>query len=477
MKVLIAEDNSFSCKLLVKTLEKAGYTPIVAEDGDTAWDIMQSEQAPSMVLLDWMMPGLQGVEVCTRIRSLEKTVPPYIIMLTARADRDDVVQGFEAGADDYLKKPYDSSELLARLKVGERLVQQQALMHTLIDSLPDPIYVKDSRGLYLGCNDAYAAFAGTDKDQIGQKQATDVLPSAQANKSHMDDLRALAADEPMESEEWTVDAEGKNVFHYSMRIPLMESSSGLRGLLVLHRDVSHESVGEKQLRYQHKMSVLGSVLSNVSHEFKNIINAMMGFASLGLDSVSKENEAHEYLSDIYTSGESAKELLEKLLDFSHKENQEMELLSLESVVEDSLGLVRMMKAPSVVLEFSAAADLPPMYGDRVQLQQIVTNLCVNALYAMDNRESAVLTLRIEPSEGENSEEPSILFSVEDTGCGIPADVKDEIFEPHFSTREGEGSGLGLAIVKTIVDQHQGSIDVESQEGAGSCFRIRFPAKV
>ena len=155
----------------------------------------------------------------------------------------------------------------------------------------------------------------------------------------------------------------------------------------------------------------------------------------------------------------------------------MELLSLESVVEDSLGLVRMMKAPSVVLEFSAAADLPPMYGDRVQLQQIVTNLCVNALSAMDNRESAVLTLRIEPSEGENSEEPSILFSVEDTGCGIPADVKDDIFEPHFSTREGEGSGLGLAIVKTIVDQHQGSIDVESQEGAGSCFRIRFPAKV
>ena len=256
MKVLIAEDNAFSCRLLVKTLEKAGYTAVVAEDGDAAWSVMQTEQAPSMVLLDWMMPGLQGIEVCERIRSLERTVPPYIIMLTAKADRDDVVQGFEAGADDYLKKPYDSSELLARMKVGARLVQQQALMHSLIDALPDPIYVKDSRGLYLGCNDAYAAFAGIDKDQIGQKQATDVLPDAQAYKTHMDDLRALAADEPIESEEWTVDADGKNVCHYSMRVPLMESSSGLRGLLVLHRDVSHESLGEKQLRYQHKLSLL-----------------------------------------------------------------------------------------------------------------------------------------------------------------------------------------------------------------------------
>ena len=477
MKVLIAEDNAFSCKLLVKTLEKAGYTAVVAEDGDAAWSVMQTEQAPSMVLLDWMMPGLQGIEVCERIRSLERTVPPYIIMLTAKADRDDVVQGFEAGADDYLKKPYDSSELLARMKVGARLVQQQALMHSLIDALPDPIYMKDSRGLYLGCNDAYAAFAGIDKDQIGQKQATDVLPDAQAYKTHMDDLRALAADEPIESEEWTVDADGKNVCHYSMRVPLMESSSGLRGLLVLHRDVSHESLGEKQLRYQHKLSVLGSMLSYVSHEFKNIINAIMGFASLGLDSVDKENEAYEYLDDIHASGEGAKKLLEKLLDFSNKENQEMELLVLSDVVEDSLGLVRMMKAPSVALEFSAEAELPTMYGDRVQLQQVVTNLCVNALYAMEGRESAVLTLRVETALAKHSDEPSILFSVEDSGCGIPVAAQEDIFEPHFTTREGEGSGLGLSIVKTIVEQHQGTIEVESNEGVGSCFRLRFPAKV
>ena len=308
MKVLIAEDNAFSCRLLVKTLEKAGYTAVVAEDGDAAWSVMQTEQAPSMVLLDWMMPGLQGIEVCERIRSLERTVPPYIIMLTAKADRDDVVQGFEAGADDYLKKPYDSSELLARMKVGARLVQQQALMHSLIDALPDPIYVKDSRGLYLGCNDAYAEFAGVEKDHIGQKQATDVLPNGAAQKSHMDDLRALAADEPMEIEEWSVDANGRNSYHYSVRIPLIESSSGLRGLLVLQRNLSQESMSEKLLRYEHKMAVLGGMLCRVSHEMKNILGAMMGFSSLGLEELGSTNEASEYLQDIYNGGESGKKL-------------------------------------------------------------------------------------------------------------------------------------------------------------------------
>ena len=134
MKVLIAEDNAFSRKLLVKTLEKSGYQPVIAEDGEQAMAVMQSPAAPLLVLLDWMMPGLSGIEVCEKIRSLDMQVPPYIIMLTAKADREDVSEGFSMGADDYIKKPFDSAELIARLNVGKRLINQQALMHTLIDA-------------------------------------------------------------------------------------------------------------------------------------------------------------------------------------------------------------------------------------------------------------------------------------------------------------------------------------------------------
>ena len=181
MKVLIAEVNAFSRKLLVKTLEKS-YQTVIAEDNG-GYAISRCAFVGLIGLDDY------GIEVCEKIRSLDMQVPPYIIMLTAKADREDVSEGFSMGADDYIKKPFDSAELIARLNVGKRLINQQALMHTLIDALPDPIYVKDSRGLYLGCNDAYADL---EKDHIGQKEATDVLPDGAAQKSHMDDLRALA---------------------------------------------------------------------------------------------------------------------------------------------------------------------------------------------------------------------------------------------------------------------------------------------
>lgn len=477
MRILIVEDNAFSRKLLVKTVEKAGYQPVIAEDGEQAMVVMQSSDSPSMVLLDWMMPGLSGIEVCERIRKLDKSVPPYIIMLTAKADRDDVAQGFKAGSDDYIKKPFDSAELIARLNVGKRLVYQQALMHTLIDTLPDPIYVKDSRGLYLGCNDAYADLAGVEKDHIGQKQATDVLPSGAAQKSHMDDLRALAADEPMETEEWIESSEGRHICQYSMRIPLIESSSGLRGLLVLQRNLSQENMSEKQLRYEHKMVVLGGMLSDISHEIKNILGAMMGFASLGLEQLEAKNEAREYLQDIHDSGESGKILLDHLLQFSHQESHEMELVSLGDIVESSMGLLRMLAIDSDRLELRTDPDVVHMYGDKVQLQQMIVNLAINAFYAMDTCVDACLKIDVTSELDPSTEQLFVVFRIKDNGVGMSDEVKEKIFDPHYTTHKKDGSGLGLSIVKTIVEHHQGRIEVESEENVGTCFIISFPAKV
>ncbi|QBG47169.1 response regulator [Verrucomicrobia bacterium S94] len=160
MKILIAEDNAFSRTLLKKTLTKAGYKVVAAENGDAAWKILQQEDPPKLALLDWMMPGLSGIELCRKMRQIESPIPVYTILLTAKSDKEDVLEGFAAGADDFIIKPFDSGELLARIQVGRRLVEQQALMYCLIDSIPDPIYVKDSRGLYLSCNSAYARFVG-----------------------------------------------------------------------------------------------------------------------------------------------------------------------------------------------------------------------------------------------------------------------------------------------------------------------------
>ena len=180
MKILIAEDNAFSRTLLKKTLTKAGYSVSAVDNGNDAWDVLQRDDPPRLALIDWMMPGLSGIELCRKIREVKTAVPLYVILLTAKSDKEDVLEGFAAGADDFIKKPFDSGELLARLQVGRRLIEQQALMHCLIDSIPDPIYVKDSRGLYLGCNSAYARFVGKDADNIHSRTASEVLPADQA---------------------------------------------------------------------------------------------------------------------------------------------------------------------------------------------------------------------------------------------------------------------------------------------------------
>jgi diguanylate cyclase (GGDEF)-like protein len=122
MRILIAEDDRTSRMILERALTGWGYEVVTAVDGDEAWRVMQAEDAPSLAVLDWMMPGLDGVDVCRRIRAVHHAGPPYLILLTARDSKDDLASGLEAGADDYVSKPFDAQELRARLEVGLRFV-------------------------------------------------------------------------------------------------------------------------------------------------------------------------------------------------------------------------------------------------------------------------------------------------------------------------------------------------------------------
>jgi two-component system, cell cycle response regulator len=123
VKILLAEDSVFARQLLRDTLAASGYEVVLAEDGDAAWRVLQGSEAPSIALLDWMMPGLDGLEVCRRVRAAAREPYVYVIILTGRERPQDVVEGLAAGADDYLKKPFDGQELQARIRTGRRIVE------------------------------------------------------------------------------------------------------------------------------------------------------------------------------------------------------------------------------------------------------------------------------------------------------------------------------------------------------------------
>jgi phosphoserine phosphatase RsbU/P len=134
-RVLVADDDTVSRKVLTAFLEKSNYEVVTAVDGPSALEAMLAPEAPCMAILDWMMPGMDGTEVCTRIRSAGLKIRPYVIMLTAKTAKDDLAASLDAGADDYLTKPYNSVELLARLRVAQRTIHYQLELQKHIDDL------------------------------------------------------------------------------------------------------------------------------------------------------------------------------------------------------------------------------------------------------------------------------------------------------------------------------------------------------
>lgn len=135
MKILIAEDDPVSRRILEATLTRWGYELEVATDGEQAWAALRTADAPRLAILDWMMPGIDGVEICRRLREAEGDRPAYLILLTAKGEKDDIVTGLEAGANDYVTKPFDREELRARVHVGERVVSLQNSLAERVEQL------------------------------------------------------------------------------------------------------------------------------------------------------------------------------------------------------------------------------------------------------------------------------------------------------------------------------------------------------
>ena len=145
MRILIADDDRLSTMMLSRILERQGFETVVAHDGAAAWDQIAGTAPPALAIVDWMMPGMDGLELCRRLREAPLPTPVYVILLTSRTSRQDLVAGLDAGADDYLTKPFDPDELQARIRVGQRTLALIANIKRLSGLLPICSYCKRIR--------------------------------------------------------------------------------------------------------------------------------------------------------------------------------------------------------------------------------------------------------------------------------------------------------------------------------------------
>ena len=153
MRILIAEDDLTSRTMLAAMLRKSGHDVVETANGSEAWDALREPDAPRLAILDWMMPEMDGLEVVRRVRAIQSSQPPYVIMLTAKDERADIVAGLDAGADDYLAKPFDVGELRARVEVGRRMVEMRERLAAQIQELRQSLeHIKTLQGILPICS-------------------------------------------------------------------------------------------------------------------------------------------------------------------------------------------------------------------------------------------------------------------------------------------------------------------------------------
>ncbi len=182
MRVLIAEDDRTTRHGLHAALTRWGYDVLLACDGNEAWQVLQREDAPPLVILDWLMPGMDGIDVCHKARRNSRLQPLYIIMLTVKESKSDIVEGLEAGANDYVIKPFDLQELRARVGVGERMVELQSQLADRVSELEESLsQVKQLQGLLPIC--CYCKRIRDDRDYWQQVEIY-VTEHSQAQFSH-----------------------------------------------------------------------------------------------------------------------------------------------------------------------------------------------------------------------------------------------------------------------------------------------------
>lgn len=240
---------------------------------------------------------------------------------------------------------------------------------------------------------------------------------------------------------------------------------------------------EAQIRQTQKLEALGTLAGGITHDFNNILAAIVGYADLALEDTPDGSLARSNLEQVLVASSRAKDLVKQILTFSRKTEQKQDPMEIAPIINEALKMLRSSIPTTIEIRRNIAADLSVIMGDPTQIHQILMNLCTNASHAMDD-DGGVLEVSLVDFDTESAVvtdygtlQPGsyVKLTVNDTGCGMDSKVMERIFEPFFTTKPvDKGTGMGLSVVHGIVENHRGIITVQSQLGKGTTFDIYFP---
>jgi PAS domain S-box-containing protein len=482
VKILLIEDHADSRRNLHRLIEQRGHEVVACASAEEAEaELAKGERFP-LLILDWMLPGKSGVELCRDLRARANGDEMYILLVTARSNPEDLEQALASGANDYLTKPLDSRRLSVRLSVAERQIiglqernhSRAALqdsarrMTDILEKTSDGFFAVDTDWSFTYLNAEAEVMLGAGRETLLGQNIWAKFPEL-AGSIFEQNYRAVMSDQ-IAIEFEALDAQGRTWFE-------VHSYPSGGGISVFFRDITERKRTADERLTTSKLESLGTLAGGIAHDLNNILTVISG--NIGLAQLEAPNQSGTLLSSLANAGQAAQHaarLSSQLLTFSKGGAPLKKVASVSEVLQQSAEFSlhgSNLRAAIEIEDHLGKAEI-----DVSQVEQVINALIINTREAMPNGGSVQISAE-NVQLGEKCGLPLeagryIKVAIADHGPGVPRDLAVKIFDPYFTTKE-TGSGLGLAISYSIIRKHGGFLHLENNSPAGATFAFYLPA--
>ena len=496
--ILVVDDEADSRSLLTGILASEGYHVRTADSGRLALASVDA-WLPELILLDIRMPGMDGLEVCRRLKAGDKSQCVPVIFITAASNVEERVSGLAAGAVDYIGKPFQREELLARVRTHlelsrlrdnlerqvsdrtaelrstvDQLRESEQRFRNMADTAPVMIWVSDTDKLRTFFNRTWLTFTGRSMEEehgAGWRKGVhphDLERYLGIYTSAFDGRRDFQIEYRLRR------ADGEYRWVLSSGIPRFAPSGAFAGYIGSTIDITDLKRIQEEALSKQKLETLVSLTRGIAHDFNNMVGAILALAELAESNLAERLLPTEEVHRIKEVAIGASEIVRELMIYSGQEEAKLQPVDLSGLVEEMSGLLKTSISRRSSLRLDLCSDLPSVLGNATQIRQLVMNLVINASQAIGDRDG-VIHVKTSLVRGRSAVDPRrdsnddyIRLEVSDTGCGMTEEHKARIFDLFFTTKP-RGHGLGLAVVQGIVQSHNGAINVFSTSGKGATF--------
>jgi PAS domain S-box-containing protein len=360
---------------------------------------------------------------------------------------------------------------------------------SIVESSKDAIVGETVDGIITSWNRGAETIYGYSESEIIGKPVATLVPSERLPEL-ANILERQKRGEVVENFETVRLKKDGSLIEVSIAKSLIKDKAGnVTGVSAVARDITERKQLEAELNQAHKMEAIGQLAGGIAHDFNNILACMLGYAKLAMGESPPGSESRDDLEQILKAGTRGKELIEQVLAFSRQSGFQGKKVphQLGEIIAESMKLLRPSLPSNIAIDLNIS-PVPPVLVDPTSIHQVIINLCLNASQAMPYGGHLLIEVQSmeasrpnvagsQSSSGQDELAPGtyVVLSVTDTGCGIAKHILPRIFEPFFTTRKKErGTGMGLAVVYGIVQNHQGAIRVQTEEGRGTTVRIYLP---